>query len=546
MATVIMRWLETKPSDYDRGIELLTLGRLQPLKERIANDYIWSQGRDEVRVLEIGCGTGSLAALMALKGASVVAIDSSEVMLQEARFGATRLAIEDRVSFYHMDGTELADRFEPGSFDVIVSTLVFSEFQPEIQQFVLREASQLLNENGQLLIVDEMVPSGLFNRMLFWTIRLPLVIITWLLTRTTTSPLRNFNHLLKQAGFHSSLLESHLGGSLKLVGARVLPATETTVIAVQREYPRLRHQVTFKTFLLDLLSLVYRIFPPYPKRATGLYRIGEPDEDSPVLVTGNYDLTVRKLVNILDGSVDCWLLIADSQGINVWCAAGGGHFTADDIIAAINSSGVSSVVKHRALILPQLGANGIDGWRIRESTKWGVHWGPVRASDIPAYLFSRRKKSEDMRQVKFPLRDRLEMTTVMLALYALLLLIPFIIFWRSNVLLLLGITVALSYFYGAFLPWIPGKDGLEKGIALSVLAMIGLWTWSMGWGDLSLASLFGWSLGLAFLAFFVGAEFQGMSPKMRGEQANWLIEGVVGLGTLSLYALGTLAIGAIS
>ncbi|HET6446458.1 MAG TPA: class I SAM-dependent methyltransferase, partial [candidate division Zixibacteria bacterium] len=132
MATVIMRWLETKPSDYDRGIELLTLGRLQPLKERIANDYIWSQGRDEVRVLEIGCGTGSLAALMALKGASVVAIDSSEVMLQEARFGATRLAIEDRVSFYHMDGTELADRFEPGSFDVIVSTLVFSEFQPEI------------------------------------------------------------------------------------------------------------------------------------------------------------------------------------------------------------------------------------------------------------------------------------------------------------------------------------------------------------------------------------------------------------------------------
>ena len=104
----------------------------------------------------------------------------------------------------------------------------------------------------------------------------------------------------------------------------------------------------------------------------------------------------------------------------------------------------------------------------------------------------------------------------------------------------------MSYFYGLFLPWIPGKDGLEKGVSLSALTLIGLWTWSMGWGNLSLTSLFAWSLGLAFLAFFIGAEFQGMSPKMRGEQANWSIEGLVGLVTLALYAFGTLALGAIS
>jgi hypothetical protein len=151
-----------------------------------------------------------------------------------------------------------------------------------------------------------------------------------------------------------------------------------------------------------------------------------------------------------------------------------------------------------------------------------------------------------MRQVKFPLSNRLVMTTVMLALYGLLLLIPFLIFWRSQVWLLLAITAALSYFYGVFLPWIPGKDGLGKGISLSILTLVGLWTYALDWGHFSLGSLFSWSLGLAFLAFFVGAEFQGMSPKMRGEQANWLIEGVAGLATLSVYAVGTLALGALA
>lgn len=541
-----MRWLETTPSDYDRGIELLTLGRLQPIKERIAADYIWSQAGEGIRVLEIGCGTGSLALLMAQQGANVVGIDASAEMLGEARRKADEAGTDGQVIFHHMDVTELGGRFDPGSFDVIVSTLVFSELGSEVQRYVLKEVSQLLSENGRLLIVDEIVPAGYWNRLAYWTVRLPLVILTWLLTRTTTSPLRDFNRDLELAGFLPTPLESHLFGSLQLVGASIVTTADRASVPDLEDYTRLRHRISLRTVFLDLLSLVYRIFPPYPKRAPGLYRIGDPDRESPVLLTGNYELTVRRLVRALDGTVDCWLLIADSRGINVWCAAGGGHFTADDVIAAINSSGVSSVVNHHALILPQLGANGIDGWRIRESTNWGVHWGPVRASDIPAYLFAGRKKNENMRQVKFPQMDRLEMTTVMLALYALLLSIPFLIFWRYQALLLLGITAALSYFYGLFLPWIPGKDGLEKGVSLSVLALIILWTWSLGWGNLSLTSMFGWSLGLAFLAFFIGAEFQGMSPKMRGEQANWTIEGLVGLGTLALYAAGTLALGAIS
>jgi ubiquinone/menaquinone biosynthesis C-methylase UbiE len=80
MATVFMKWLETSPKDYDRGIRILTLGRIQHVKERIANTYI----NPGMRVLEIGCGTGTLTVMMAAKGAIVTGIDASPAMLSEA------------------------------------------------------------------------------------------------------------------------------------------------------------------------------------------------------------------------------------------------------------------------------------------------------------------------------------------------------------------------------------------------------------------------------------------------------------------------------
>ncbi len=540
MATVIMKWLETTPEAYDRGIQLLTLGRLSPLKQRIATEYIQINGRSDVRILEIGCGTGSLALMMAGQGAQVTAVDASPVMLAEARRKAAGTGYLEAIDFQRLNVTELGQHFEPASFDVIVSTLVFSELPPEVGHYALLECAKLLKPGGRLLFADEMMPETTWKQLIYWAVRLPLVLLTWLLTRTGTTPLRGFSHSLAQAGFVSNQLESHLGGSLQLLEAR--PAGAVGIV-LPMAYPRLRHRVTLRTLALDLLSLVNRMIPPYPKVATGLYRVGSPGRDSPVLLTGNYELTVRRLVKALDRQVDCWLVVANSRGINVWCAAGGGHFTAGDVISGLKTSGILEMVDHRALILPQLCANGVDGWRIRQETGWGVHWGPVRARDIPAYLQTGRKKSAPMHQVQFPLRDRLEMTTVMLFLYALLILIPILIFWQPYAFLIYGLLASISYFYGIFLPWIPGRDGLGKGAVLALLTLLGLWAWSLGWGNLEPASLFGWSLGLGFLAFFVGAEFQGMSPLMRGEQANWSVEGLVGLATLLTYAAGRLLFG---
>jgi 2-polyprenyl-3-methyl-5-hydroxy-6-metoxy-1,4-benzoquinol methylase len=537
MATVFMKWLETSPRDYDRGIQLLTLGRLTPLKARLAANYIHPQGGEKPRVLEIGCGTGTLSVMMAEHGAQVTGIDLSASMLAEAECKIKEADLDGFVDLHCMDVTDIGERFEPGNFDDVVSTLAFSEFPPEVIRYVLHDVAQLLKPGGQLLIVDEMIPAGNWARLMYWLVRLPLVILTWLLTRTTTTPLRNFTKTLVDAGFTPTRRESYLGGSLQLVGARPSAAVEQ-----EREQwaaiPELRHRVTAKTLLTDFLSLVNRATPPHPKQATGLYRVGHPDRKSPILVTGNYDLTVRRLVRGLDGIVDCWLVVANSRGINVWCAAGGGHFTADDVISAIKTSGVKEVVDHHAMILPQLCANGVDGWKIRKETGWGVHWGPARASDIPAYLMAGRKKTDTMRRVMFPLKNRMEMVTTYIFIYGVGIVLLSLIFWRPYLWLITGIMLLLSYLYGIFLPWIPGRDGIGKGISLVVLTLAGLWGWSYGWGHLAVESLINWSLGLGFLAFFVGAEFQGISPLMRAEQSNMAIEAPVGLATLVAYFAG--------
>jgi ubiquinone/menaquinone biosynthesis C-methylase UbiE len=539
MATVFMKWLETSPKDYDRGIQLLTLGKIQRIKEKIASNYI----REGMRVLEIGCGTGTLTTMMASKSAEVTAIDAAPAMLTEAEKKVAAEGLADHVTLKHMDATLIGDRLPSASFDLIVSTLVFSELPPDEQRFVLEACKDLLAPGGRLLLADEVIPASGVARLLFYLVRLPLVLITWLLTRTTTTALHNFDALLAQTGFQARSAASYLGSSLILY--EVLPAGATqpetglppTVVGI------LQHRVTLRTLLLDLWLLFFRIIPPYPKVRTGLYAVGQPDNTSPVLVTGNFDLTVRRLVKAIDGQVNVWVLVADSAGINVWCAAGGGYFTAEKVIAAVKSSHLNEVVRHHALILPQLCANGVDGWRIRKETGWGVHWGPARAVDIPAYLTGKRKKTDAMRWVRFPLKDRLEMVTVTVGFYGLLILLPVFIFWRGLFWPITFSLLGLSYFYAVVHPWLPGRDGLYKSIPLTLIALAGLFVFTTFWHPLPSVNLFHWVVGLTGLSVFSGAELQGMSPLMRGEQANWGWEAVIGLALGAVYWLVPLALG---
>jgi len=539
MATVFMKWLETNPKDYDRGIQLLTLGAINRIQAAIVHNYI----REGTRVLEIGCGTGTLTLRMAQQGAHVTSIDASARMLAEAEKKVKTAGLEAQVSLRRMDAAQIEDHFPPASFDLVVSSLVFSELPPDDQRFVLASCQKVLAQRGRLLIADEVVPTKAEARWLYTLVRLPLVLLTWLVTRTTTHPMRNFDLVLSQAGFRTKEAASHLGGSLVLYEAVPAQAGKLECVLPSFATGILHHRVSLRTWLLDLWLLFFRIIPPYPKVQPGLYAVGQPNEGSPVLVTGNFDLTVRRLVQAIDGKVNAWVLVADSAGINVWCAAGGGYFTAEKVIAAVKSSHLDEVVNHHALILPQLCANGVDGWLIRQETGWGVHWGPVRAADIPAFLAGERKKTDAMRWVKFPLKDRLEMVTVTMGFYGLLILLPVFFFWRNLFWPITFSLIGLSYFYAVFQPWLPGRDGLYKSIPLALIALSVLFAYSILLNPLPTQQLFHWIVGLTGLSVFSAAELQGMSPLMRGEQANWGWEAVIGIVLGLIYWLVPLAAG---
>lgn len=155
-------------------------------------------------------------------------------------------------------------------------------------------------------------------------------------------------------------------------------------------------------------DLVLRMFPH--RAPTGLRAVGDPGPESPVAVTGNFTLTVRRLEAALRG-FDVWVLVANSRGINVWCAAGGGHLTHHDVIAAIRTSGLAERVRHRRLILPQLAATGVERRRVEEATGFRAVWGPASLEDLPTMLRRGGVRRRD-RLVRFPLRDRLEMACV--------------------------------------------------------------------------------------------------------------------------------------
>lgn len=137
----------------------------------------------------------------------------------------------------------------------------------------------------------------------------------------------------------------------------------------------------------------------------GLYALGSPGPDSPACVTANYKLSFDLLRRALAGRA-AWILVLDTKGINVWCAAGKGTFGTDELVARVESSRLAARVRHRDLVVPQLGAPGIDAHAVQRATGFRVSFGPVRAVDLPAYLDAGRKAAAGMRDVRFGFIDR--------------------------------------------------------------------------------------------------------------------------------------------
>ena len=163
----------------------------------------------------------------------------------------------------------------------------------------------------------------------------------------------------------------------------------------------------------------------------GLYRLGNPTEDSPVFVTANYTLSFDALRSALAG-FDGYILVLDTRGINVWCAAGKRTFGTKELVHRIETTALQDIVTHRVLLLPQLGAPGVAAHEVRKRTGFKVEYGPVRADDLPEYLQTRQATPE-MRRVRFPLTDRLVLAPVELVHYLPHLLITALIFFFVDV-----------------------------------------------------------------------------------------------------------------
>lgn len=198
----------------------------------------------------------------------------------------------------------------------------------------------------------------------------------------------------------------------------------------------------------------------------GLYSLGNPTPDSPVFVTANYTLSFDALRSVLK-DVDGYILVLDTQGVNVWCAAGKGTFGTDELVFRIATTRLNEIVKHRVLILPQLSAPGVAAHEVKKRSHFKVEYGPVRAKDLPEYLKTRTATPE-MRRVRFTLRDRLTLIPVELVTVLIPLLILIVLGSKGAIAALLAGTVL----FPLLLPWLPTHDFSTKGFILGGIVAI--------------------------------------------------------------------------
>ena len=266
----------------------------------------------------------------------------------------------------------------------------------------------------------------------------------------------------------------------------------------------------------------------------GLYRIGSPLPSSPVLVTCNYRMTVDLVRRDLAGA-DVWLLVLETHGVNVWCAAGKGTFGTDELVRRIFSTHLADHVDHETLVLPQLGAVGVAAHKVRAATGYRVVWGPVFSADLLAFLADGEPATPEMRAVTFTLGQRLVLTPVEVVGTAR---------WAAIILVLvalatLGASVGARAFVPqaalaalvpsvllfalgalggglatpALLPWLPGRafsvKGAIGGAGLALIALVALP------GMIGLNGAWGWAavlLGAGAMASYVGVNFTGSTP----------------------------------
>ncbi|OPY12310.1 MAG: acetyl-CoA decarbonylase/synthase complex subunit gamma [Syntrophus sp. PtaB.Bin001] len=254
----------------------------------------------------------------------------------------------------------------------------------------------------------------------------------------------------------------------------------------------------------------------------GLYAIGTPTPDDPVLVTANYKMSYDIIRSVLTGR-NAWLLVLETYGINVWCAAGKGTFGTEELVRRIRTSNLAKAVSHRRLILPILGAPGVAAYEVTRQTGFSIRYAAIRAGDIPKYLDNSMMTTAEMREQTFTLRERAVLIPVELvmalkptaivtaALFALGAMLYGIQIGLITVFAYLGAVISGIALAPLLLPWLPGRSFAFKGalIGLAWIAAFYLLTPGQWWnGPVAVATF----VALPAVSAFYTLNFTGCTP----------------------------------
>ncbi len=262
--------------------------------------------------------------------------------------------------------------------------------------------------------------------------------------------------------------------------------------------------------------------------APGLYSVGRPGAESPVLVTANYKLSFDSLRREL-ASIDAWILVLDTRGVNVWCAAGKRTFSTEEVIRQVNLIGLERLVSHRELILPQLGAPGVSSQAVKKGCGFKVVWGPIRAKDLKNFLNNHRKAEAAMRQLSFTIGERTVLIPVELSLIVkpslAILLAVFLLsgigpeIFSFSAAWIRGLNGTVAYLFGVLagaivvpilLPWLPMRRFYIKGILTGLVA--GIFVVLLVGGTMSRLESLTLLLITAAVSSYAAMNFTGATP----------------------------------
>lgn len=299
----------------------------------------------------------------------------------------------------------------------------------------------------------------------------------------------------------------------------------------------------------NLNRMKYKVEP-------GLYATGNPDSNSDVFVSANFKLSFDHLRRALNG-MNAWILVLDTKGINVWCAAGKGTFGTTELINRIKIHALLNIVDHRNLIVPQLGAVGVSAHEVKSKTGFRVIYGPVRTEDIGIFIKSEYKATPEMRSVKFPLKDRIKLIPVEITYGKYyLLLVPAIFFilaglnphgystdsaWNNGgraVINLFSAYLSGCVLTPLFLPWIPFKRFSLKGLTVGwLIAVLFLFLNLLGSNIFEIIS---WFLIMGAISSFLAMNFTGSSTftSLSGVQKEMKLSLPLQIGAAALGLIG--------